>query len=556
MSQTTDLPSRLLLPLAVGLGAILCGYLAYRTATRGVGARSQPPPRPAAWVAPPEAAKDPPARATPQEPDREPARALALPFALDAARPLRITWPLDVGPDISPDRKDSRLCLRARQGANEFLTTGAGDALYAFRLAEAAKCRTWFRMRYCDDGVGEVECNNTFLVTFDDQPARLIGNDNTRTEWAWRRGPAVALDAGLHWLRVDLREDGPLMDRVAIVAEGAPSTPQALDALEPVALPGLAGERPPLDPQRPIQEVELFALPTHSLVVGAGHVNEITLCASWQGMRGPGFEGTIDIQCATAPELAANGQRAIACRPAAPFARNVVGLAFPPNAPRRTHKVAVTVVDKSGSIVFREELEFLKGYAWAFLGPFKDQQGRTRPETGSTVDAALACERSPMLLARMQKLEALGLAGAAPAQGHPRCEWKIVADGSCYDWTGVVDLRKVYGPIEAAFAYAVTWLQSATSTSRRMFSFQADDAGWLWMNGCFLVQLPVDLPREANRLWTSGPLRHGPNPVVVKLTQASYYWGFGLGVVHWQWHARRRWGAITGIEPDQWPRRN
>jgi hypothetical protein len=83
---------------------------------------------------------------------------------------------------------------------------------------------------------------------------------------------------------------------------------------------------------------------------------------------------------------------------------------------------------------------------------------------------------------------------------------------------------------------------------------QADDAAWLWVNGQFLVHLPVDLPREANRLWTSGALRRGPNPVVIKIHQARYYWGYRLDVLHWHWHGRRG-DVITGLDPERWPNR-
>lgn len=494
----------------------------------------------------------PPPEPQTQVPERKAPLAAELPFAIDLARPVRITWPLDVGPDTGSDRKGGRLCLRARQGANELLTTGPGDALYAVRLAAPARCRVWFRGRYSSDGVGNLECNNSLRFVMDDRAPVLIGNDNVSRRWGWHRGPLVELAKGLHWLRFELREDGLMLDRLALVAASVHPKPEELDALAPIAFHGLAGEAEPRRPQHPIQAVELFALPTASLVIGAGHANEIAVCASWQGREGEGFEGTISIHSNTARRVTAKGDRRIACGPSQPFARRVVQLEFSPQTARRVHTVTVVVADGDGKPVFRDQMQFVKPFAWAFLGPFPDAAPRAtlmRRRKGSVVDESLACERSPMLLARLREASRLGL----PQQG---VKWRIVDDGSCCDWTGAIDLQKVYGKAENVFAYAVTWLDSRAASSRRLVSLQADDAAWLWVNGSFLVQLPTELPREANRLWTSGPLRRGANPVVIKLTQSKGYWGFQFEIVNWHWQGRKgRHDVITGLEPNQWPRR-
>ncbi len=484
-----------------------------------------------------------PATATEPEPT-----GAALPVAIDLSKPVRISWPMDVGRDAGTD---SRWCLRARQGANELLTVGRGDALYAVRVAEAARCRVWLRARYGSDDAGSTECNNSLLLVVNDRAPTLIGNDNISSQWAWRRGPAVELAEGVNWLRIELREDGPLLDHLALVPGDSKRRPDGLDDLEPVLFRGLAGEAEPFRPQQRIQEAEIFAVPTGSLAIGAGHANEIAVCASWQGRGAEGFEGSIAIHSTSAQGVTAQGPRQLACGPEAPFARNVVALDFPPDTARRAHEVTVAVADRTGKVVFRDAVRFVKPFAWAFLGPFPDDARREsarRIRTGSVVDDSRACERAPMLLARLGEPGSLGL-GASP-------EWKIVADGSCCDWTGAVDLCKVYGPTENAFAYAVTWVQARSSTSRRLLSLQADDAAWLWVNGCLLVQMPMELPKEANRLWVSSPLRRGPNPVAIKLTQAKRYWGFHFGVVRWHWQGRKgSHDVLTGLEPDQWPGR-
>ena len=70
-----------------------------------------------------------------------------------------------------------------------------------------------------------------------------------------------------------------------------------------------------------------------------------------------------------------------------------------------------------------------------------------------------------------------------------------------------------------------------------------------------VAAVPVRLPKEANRLWTSAPLRRGLNPVVVKIAQGSGYWGFRLSVVDWHWQGRRG-DVIYGAEPRAWPGRS
>ena len=131
--------------------------------------------------------------------------------------------------------------------------------------------------------------------------------------------------------------------------------------------------------------------------------------------------------------------------------------------------------------------------------------------------------------------------------------WRLVDDGSCYDWNGAVDLLRVYGPTTSAYVYAVTWINAETPLNHRSFTFQADDSGWLWVNGHTGVELPIDLPREAKRLWTSVPLQKGLNPVVVKLTQNQMYWGFRFAVIDWHWQGRRG-DIVTGTPPEAWPK--
>jgi hypothetical protein len=476
-------------------------------------------------------------------------------FAIDVMKPVRITFPLDIGPDVSPDRPDARVCLRARQGANELQLPGQGKAFYPFRLAKPMTLRSYFHIRWTDDMVGSADCNNSWFAGFDDRPAEVVGNEEWYTRWFWEEGPVVKLSAGVHWLRVELREDGPVMDKAVLVPSGEAADDEGWTRMKPLEFGPFAGVAPPTDPQNLVRDVEVFALPTGSLAIGRGHVNEFTVCASWQGKSGAGFSGTIDVKCPTAPGLTVEGDRELVCGPERPFCRNIVRLTFPEGASRRAHPVVVSVKDAGGAVVFRDETEFIKGYAWAFLGPFADKNaGRRNVFRGKgdldKLDAP--CDKDPLRIARMATPEELGVAGLPMARGR-KLEWKVVSDGSCYDWTGAIDLIKVFGRTDSAFAYAVTWIDAETELHHRSFNFQGDDSGWCWVNGTTIAVLPVDLPKEANRLWSSAALHPGANAVVVKLTQNVHYWGFRFDVIDWHWQGRRG-DVITGLDPEKWPK--
>lgn len=477
-------------------------------------------------------------------------------LAIDTAKPLRITWPLDIGPEPRPpEGVTPRRCLRARQGVNELQNPGEGKAFYPFRIPVGGTYQTWFRVRWIDDGIGHIMCNNSWFAGFDDRPAEVIGNETDERHWFWQAGPKVPFTPGIHWLRIELREDGTLMDRVVIAPEEVTLTPAELDAAPPETPRELAGLRIPVLPARPVQDIEAYALPTESLVIGAPHTNAVTLCASWQ-VQPPAtpFRGRIQVHCPTAPGLSVSGGAEIKCTPETSFVRRNLILDFPSNTTRRIHRTTISLADQEGTIVFRNEIRFFKPPAWAFLGPFKDQSRTSKKVyryTGTIERIETPCDANPRTLALRQTPATLKL-DTHPTTDGKMPAWHVVSDGSCYDWSGAVDLRCIYGDERPAFAYAVTWIHAETKLNHRSFSFQADDSGWLWINGHTAAHLPMDLPREAHRLWTSGPLSKGRNPVVVKLTQNQRYWGFRFDVVDWHWQGRRG-DVVTGIEPDDWP---
>jgi len=478
--------------------------------------------------------------------------------AIDMAWPIRVTWPLDIGPDASGSNQgEARICLRARQGVNELQNPGEGKAYYPFTVETPGEYRSWCRVRWVNDGVGHIKCNNSWFAGFDALPAAVVGNETDDRDWFWEKGPTAHLEAGVHWFRVELREDGTRMDRAVIAAAAAELTPERLETVALDRPLGLAGVRIPHTPDTPVQPVEIMALTTGSLAVGAGHRNQVTFLASYHASDGATFSGRIEADCPSAPGLVIEGDPVLACSRANPRTRRVLTLRFPADALRRAHRVTFTVRDTdTQESISRTELRFVKPYAWAFLGPFADTvraSKRVYRYTGTIDRLRQACDGTPMRLAKRLPVAKLGLGDVPVVRGIPLTEWRIVDDGSCTDWTGAVDAAKVFGTAAPAFAYAVTWIHAETALNHRSFTFQADDSGWLWANGHTVAQLPLDLPREAHRIWTSAPLRKGPNPVVIKLTQNQRFWGFRFDVVDWHWQGRRG-DVITGLDIAEWPK--
>ena len=461
-------------------------------------------------------------------------------FAIPAGEPLRISWPLDIARGVG-----GRMCLRARQGANELRGLGEGWALYGLRVGQGGVYRSFLKVRWLDDGVGNPDCNNSWFASMNGGRKVCAGDDNPGPVWHWVAGPGGFLRAGVHWYTVEIREDGTLLDRIAIVPGDVQFGPERLEELPLVSFSRLAGARPARCPHSPVREVELDALPTGSLVIGRGHKSELTVLASYQGEEGS-FTGEIGVRSPTARGLRVSGETSILCSADEPYARAAVGFEFGPGAHRGGHTVTLSVVDASVSgkreCVFRKAFSFLKPAAWAFLGPFPD------PSSGAAGSADWPTEEKLKALAKLADPALIFDEPGAPGA----VDWRLIEDGSCYDELGAVDLFKVYGPTRNVYCYAVSWLYSATKFPHRQVLFQSDDTAALWIDGRLISHVPAKLAKQHSRLWSGVALRKGLSPVVVKIAQAEGYWGFRLDAL--DWHMQSPWsGRIRWVEPSRWP---
>lgn len=462
-------------------------------------------------------------------------------FAIDVTKPVRFSFPLDIGKDTFSPNGDGRLCLRARQGANEVVTEGKGNALYFFSVPDTAQYWLYFSVRWIWDSEGDILCNNSWFARIDDGNPIVIGNNDSQRVWHWEAIQPVQLKQGAHWLLMELREDGVLMDKVVVSPRQMKLT--ELDSVSNFGFSTFENLRPAHCPQLPVAPVEFSAFLPESLVIGKGHNNEVGLNISLPAKNG--FYGKVAFICQSATGLTVEGATKLAIPKDQNHHIERFKLVFPQNCQMRDHFVNLKVTSDDDEPVYSTDFTFTKPFEWAFLGPLKLSMGRRDINVDTIGTPRTQYDDRPLNAAKLVTAEQAGIKSDMFINQIGR-DWAIIRDGSCCDWTGAVDLKLVYGPTNNAYCYATTWISAETHLDHRSFMFSADDGAWLWMNGKKIVELPVSLPKEANRLWTSAKLNRGENPIVIKLVQYARYWGFSLSVVNWHWQGRRG-DTITGV---------
>ncbi|MCX7804386.1 MAG: hypothetical protein N3A38_04255 [Planctomycetota bacterium] len=417
---------------------------------------------------------------------------------------VRAVWPMEI---VEADGDCDRPHFRIRQGANALCTRGTGLCEFAFATARHSYVSVWVRVRYSDD------CGNSLQASVNGGSPAVVGNRKVYDRWLWE--PAHRLFAcppGLHRLTIGTSEDGLLFDRVAIVPmdEGFPlKGEEHLDALR-ITPPPEFERLPSAGPRLPaIGRLWAGAFAPDSLVIGSGHRNTILLAVRLNG------SGSAEGRARVSGRAVAGG---------------VIEKSFRLDAARRTAFIrwdlrlrprsgyfqpVLVTVEAGGETICSQELNFIRPLPWAFLGPFRDEEGR-----------GLRAELPPdWIVARLHELPAVE--GAA---------WKIVEDGSCYDWMGVVDLNRVFGfPNERwrdegapgrvpMVAYAVTCILGMPEDHHNVLAFAGDDAVRVWRNGEMILDCPVNSPLETKRQIVGVPMRGGKNFFVFKVPQTDYYW--------------------------------
>jgi len=393
--------------------------------------------------------------------------------------------------------------FRTRQGSNRFARRGSGLCEFAFTLEREALVSVYARCRHSD------ECGNSLLCSIDGSLPVRLGNSPVFGRAIWERAAQRwPLGTGLHRLTIETCEDGLEFDRVVVgaLSSGAPLGRDELDALAPTPPPvfeGLEAASPSLPAVGP---VSVHAFATGSLVIGAGHRNELTVFARLNGARSS--EVLVRIRSARGK---LDLERKLRLTPEARTALFVEELAlerFP------GYFVPVQIDARvDGRLIASERLDFVSPFEWAFLGPIPDPAGE-----GLELVHEVETE-----LGMAPRLEPVG-----------GFEWKVVEDGSCYDELGVVDLNKVFGlpnlpwregapRPEPLVAYAATCVLSPGSEHTPL-AFAADDCLAVWVNGRQLLRQKGNAPLETSRATVGTELRRGRNWFLFKVPQTVFLW--------------------------------
>ncbi len=417
---------------------------------------------------------------------------------------VRAVWPMEI---VEADETCDHPHFRIRQGANSLCTRGTGLCEFAFATERHSYISIWFRVKYSDD------CGNSLQACVNGGSPAVVGNRKAYDRWLWE--PAHRLFScppGVHRLTVITSEDGLIFDRVAVVPMdgGFPLEGEAsLDALKTTPPPEF-DRLPSAGPRLPaIGRISAGAFASDSLVIGDGHKNSILLAVRLNG------GGTVEGRARVSGRAVFGGVLEKPFRLDASDRTALIRWDLRLRPRSGYFQPVLVTVEAGGEVIHSQELNFIRPLPWAFLGPFKDEGGR-----------GLRAELPPDgIVSRLHELP--------PVEG---AKWKVVEDGGCYDWMGVVDLNKVFGfpsekwrddgapGREPMVAYAVTCILGMPEDHHNVLAFAGDDAVRVWRNGEMILDCPVNSPLETKRQVIGIPMRGGKNFFVFKVPQTDYYW--------------------------------
>ena len=360
---------------------------------------------------------------------------------------------------VQSEGASNGICVEVPQGAG----SGA-KAFYRFSTEARGEYVVWGRA-YWPDG-----CANSFKVSVDSSEAVLLGNDDNLRVWHWVKGPSFALDDGEHLLVFRSREDGAMLDVVALAS---------LDSEPPFStcrVPPGAGFP---------EFVVVSAVPeTH--VVSAGRELRTKV---WVRRNSRPGRCRVGLEPGGAKNVLEFAEKEV-LKPVELRAR------FPKELNIGSHRLIASAEHRG----CRHEFPVLvaRPFEWLVSGPYPFPQG-SQDDFGPPF----------------------------PPERDRGGGWKL-ASVENYARDGFFDLKKALERDLWAVGYARTWLFSRRGARARLL-VGADDALKAWFNGKLVLERAGKRGHRQphkDRWSTDVKLSEGLNEVLLKVRQEEGAWGF------------------------------
>ena len=397
-------------------------------------------------------------------------------------------------------------------GSNEAMGGRRSAAVYRIPIPKDGIYLVLLRVRW--NGV----CSNSLLLTVDKGERQVVA-DNALERWHWVVSNPWTLKAGLTELRIENREDGILVDQIALTTEKLEPDEGTLEAnLIPgpaddarVPLRLFAGTGPEgaqdrkgpdffmshdaervtaLDPARCLVLRPPASLPLRLWVRGSAHADETA---------------RVSVHTEAPVRIKPQAEQTFTAGKAKLLVRLAFDLSADANAPRSAWPLFVRLHHADGRIE-GQKIVLVRPFEWLVTNAMGCPEP-TGIDTPSPVEPHL--ER--------------GFPGAAPG-----IDWKVAPDDAVTP-LGLLDMRRAVADRTHVMAYAYTALDSPDA-GEYLLDVRHDDMIRIWVNGKAVFTSTRCAPADLTRRLVKVSLRKGANDVLVKICQRRNFWEFGLQV--------------------------
>lgn len=409
-------------------------------------------------------------------------------------------------------------CLEGGGGNHEWLggeggSVDVGEAHYPIVVPRTGRYRLWARMWFTD------KCGDSYYAWFDHGPKRLMDHpyhDVPQTEWRhwfWLADyqEPVTLEAGVHTLHIQVREDGVRLDQFCLLLDGA--APPVGQAPLPVNFDPLTLASDGADlsvycqstvvPEdgRGLITVSVRRLGTASLDgVLEVSVPNATLAAMPRTIN-TGL--AVDPATLVGPPAAAPLRLPVHLRgPERVFAQDV-SLQFAADTACREYVLTARFLPAGGGTPQQARRLLVKPWPWEIAGPLATPQNL------------------PELL------------------GNPETKWQALASSHLYDRHGSMDFRKPFGKDARGRVVLRSRLHCDTEAEYQWL-LNSDDNATVWLDGQPVIANPRNAPAEGFLTRTRVRLTAGEHTLVAAVQQADFEEGDIYTSSQNQWKFRLR----------------